>query len=88
MKLHIIFGQRVCSYEGEHAPEVLDCWDEYSFEANPEGFDQAVRKAQNRTAGPSPEFSSVAVIDVTIDGDAVDRRLNQNLKLKGTIEAP
>lgn len=85
MKLHVIFGQRVCSYEGEYAPEVLDCWDGYTVDENPEGFDQAVQKARSRTFGDAPEFSSVAVIDVTIDGDAVDRHLNQNLKLKGTI---
>jgi len=85
MILHVIFGQRTCSYPGEYGPEVIDCWDENCVDDNPEGFDEAIEKAKARMGGKNPEFTSVRVLDVGLDGDKIDRLLNKTPSLAGEI---
>lgn len=83
MKLHIIFAQRVCSYDGQYTPEVIDCWDENTRDANPAGFDEAVSRAQAQMG--ADDIETVRVIDIEINGDAVARLLNEVPVLKGRI---
>lgn len=82
MKLHILFGQRKQSYDGEHAPEALVCWTEYDRDENPDGFDKACEEAE---AKYGPEFSAFRIIDVEVDGDKLDRLLNGRPKIKGEV---
>lgn len=87
MKLHVIFGQRIGRYEGQYAPEVIDCWDEYMVDENPEGFQQAIHNAQAKVPNDRivDEFSCVRVIDIKIDGDKIERLMNQNPTVAGEI---
>lgn len=92
MNLHILFGQRKQSYDGEHAPETLLCWTEYDIDENPEGFDAAVAEAKKKA---ERDFSSTRVLIVKVDGDKLDRLLNKTpvaqgarAVISGEIEEP
>lgn len=85
MKLHILFGQRKERYEGEHAPEALVCWDEYSVEENGEGFDEACVAARKSNGGEEA-FAAFRVIDVTVDGDKIRDMLVGQATIIGTIK--
>lgn len=71
MKLHILFGQRKCLYLGQYAPEAIAITDEYAFEDNPDYILNAAD--ENRASG---DFSSVAILTVEVDDDAINARLN------------
>ena len=48
VKIHLIFE----ATEDGDAAWLVDAWDEYSIDGNPEGFDEAVKRAQQQsTAG-------------------------------------
>lgn len=81
MKLHIIFGQRHETYDGEYAPEVLDCWDESSLDENHEGFEASLEAAEG-----NKDFRAVRVVVVKIDGAKVGALLNQVMELDGEID--
>ncbi len=84
MKLFILFGQRNQSYEGEYAPETLVCWEEFSVEENPEGFEGECDAAREKNKN---DFSAFRVIHVNVDGDKIDRLLNKTPVVKGDIES-
>jgi hypothetical protein len=42
MRIHTVWGQRVGT---ENEPELMVAWDEFSVDANPEGFREDVEKA-------------------------------------------
>lgn len=67
MKLHIIFGQRKCRYEGEYAPEALDIADEYTMDENPDWL--AERLVKHRK---DDSFQSVEVLIVRVPDKAID----------------
>lgn len=81
MKLHVIFGQREERYEGQYAPESLDCWDEYSVEENPDGFEEAIKKHRD-----SKEFVRVEVVKINVNGKQIRDILNPQHVIAGTIE--
>lgn len=83
MDLHILFGQRKESYEGEHAPEVLLCWTEYDVEENGAGWDEACTKATEENAG---HMHAIREIRVTCDGDQIRRLLITSPAILGTIK--
>lgn len=85
MKLYVIFGQRIERYEGECAPEVIDCWDENSAEENPDGYQDAIDKAKALTVGKGAEFLSVIVAEVSVNGGLVERALREPLRLVGSV---
>lgn len=66
MKLHIIFGQRKCRYEGEYAPEALDIADEYTMDENPAWLEE--RLAEHRK---DDSFQSVEVLVVRVPDKAI-----------------
>lgn len=70
MKLHIIFGQRKCRYEGEYAPEALDIADEYTMDVNPEWL---YSKLEERNKDDSFQFVKIVILDVP------DAKLNKAL---------
>ena len=80
MKLYVIFGQRHESYEGEYAPEVIECWDESAVDDNYEGYEEQLNIAES-----NKEFSAVSVVIVKIDGDKVSDRLKKPLELTGEV---
>jgi len=82
MKLHILFGQRRCSYEGEYAPEALLCWDEYAVDNNPEGYEEDLAKTREKYAS---EMTSMRVIVVQVDGDKVSKLLNEDPVVRGDV---
>ncbi len=67
MKLHIIFGQRKCSYEGEHAPEALDIADEYTMGCNSQWLESRLKMHREDTSFQSVEILIVRVPDKAID---------------------
>jgi len=71
MKLHILFGQRKCSYDGEYAPEALDVADEYAMEDNPEWLPG--KRVEYDKQG---DFESVAVLIVKVPNGAIDGALS------------
>jgi hypothetical protein len=83
MELYAIFGQRKCSYAGEHAPELLDCWDDGSRDENPDGFDKALDGFRRST-----EFTNVVVVAIGVDGRAIDKALNEPLRLEASTTLP
>jgi hypothetical protein len=56
MKIYMIWGQRIESYKGQYAPELLAAVDEYGNDENP---DFLIR--QEKIARKTNEFSSVVV---------------------------
>ncbi len=83
MKLHILFGQRKQRYDGEHAPEPLLCWSEYEVDENPGGFEEACDRIRREKES---EFSAFRLILVGVDGDRIERLLNQPPTVQGTVD--
>ena len=81
MKLYLLFGQRVCSYPGQYAPELIDAVDEYTDEDNSEYFD-----AKYKDACSSGEFSSVIIASTHVDSCKLDQLLSVNLIESSEIE--
>ena len=83
MNLHILFGQRRQSYDGEFAPEPLLCWSAYEIDENPEGYDGAVEAAQKKA---EKDFSSTQVFIIKVDGEKIAKILNEPVVIKGEIQ--
>lgn len=81
MKLYVLFGQR----KEQYAPEALLCWEEYSVDENPDGWEEAV-EAEKAKALKSEDFSALRVITVAVDGNKIARLLNDTPAVTGTIE--
>lgn len=83
MKLHIIFGQRKCSYDGEFAPEALDIADEFTVDQNPVWLD--LRLSEHRK---DASFSAVEVLIVRVPSKAVIELLAPKApEVEGTVTA-
>lgn len=85
MKLHVIFGLRHCRYEGQYAPEVIDCWDDLAVEGFPQGFDEAVANAMARV-GALRDFASVRVINIKVDGEKITEIFKSVTEVPGEVE--
>ncbi len=72
MKIYCLFGQRKCLYPGQHAPELLEAWDEYSVEENPEGFAQAMQKAREEN---QEDMVSIAPYCISINEERIKHAL-------------
>lgn len=70
MKIHVLFAQRKCTYEGEYAPEVLDAMDEHSFEENPKYLEEKLDESVN-----SGDFEAVKVIEIDVCGESISQIL-------------
>ncbi len=81
MIVHIIFGQRICRYEGQYAPEALEVITEYGNEENPDFLTEKLEFYKS-----SKEFTAVEIVDVKINDAALDKILKQTRpKLEGEI---
>lgn len=70
MKLHVIFGQRKCRYDGEYAPEALDVADEYTMDENPAWLEGRLKEHRKNDS-----FQSVDVLIVRVPRKAIDDAL-------------
>ena len=82
MMLHILFGHRKESYEGENAPEPLLCWSEFEVDDNPKGFNDAVLRTLQERAS---DFEVTRLILVHVDGDAILRILRDPPVIEGKV---
>ena len=80
MKLYVLFGQRICSYEGEYAPEALAIADEWCMDENPQYIENELDKYTK-----SKEFSSLKIIPIEVSLREIDERLSPPSPIKGTI---
>jgi hypothetical protein len=71
MKLHLILGQRKCSYPGQYAPEALDVADENTMSDNPEWFSE--RLAMHKK---EPDFTSIGVLLINVPDSAIQAALD------------
>lgn len=67
MKIHLIVGQRVETYDGEYAPEVLDAWDENTLDENRDGFREAFAKHEGDKGLAMVRELIVDVMDADIE---------------------
>jgi hypothetical protein len=70
MELHILWGQRICDYDGQYAPEALEIADQLTMDDNPEWFsgkmDEYIR---------SNDFDSVQAMKIKIKDSDIDNCL-------------
>ena len=83
MKLHILFGQRKESYEGEFGPEVLTATDEFTLEENPDRWESELETTKRMNAD---EMQAMREIVVEVDGDKIRNLLLVTPKVKGEIK--
>ena len=79
--LHIVFGQRKCSYEGEYAIEALAIADEYCVSENPDYILGELEKVRN-----DKEFISATIAVVHLSDDAY-KAIHDRLNGQTTVEA-
>lgn len=80
-KIHVLFGLRNSLYQGEYAPEALAVQDEYGQDENPDYL-----KEQYDTYAKSGDFTSLAVIGVTIPMKSINEALKtENILVSGTV---
>lgn len=83
MKIMILMGQRKERYEGEYAPEALECINEFGHDENPEFMRDKLREYQN-----TGEFDSLSVVAVEINGRQVlDILYPARKAIPGTVSA-
>lgn len=84
MKLFVLFAQRICSYDGEFAPEPMEVTDEYGVDEVPEYMEK--KTAELIETG---EFSAVKLIEVILSTNAetaVVKALNGNTVVVGDVK--
>ena len=79
MKIHCLFVQRRCAYDGQYAPELYAAIDEYGNEDNPAYLQDEERKARS-----DDTIVFYKCIDVNIDDDEFDLEFFGST-LRGTI---
>lgn len=85
MRIYAIFGQRNCTYEDEYAPELLEAWDEWTVEENPQDWDEKLDKWLSEQ-GPGHAFSKVEVFHIEIDEETLYKALNTSPELGALIK--
>ena len=81
MKIICLFGQRIESYDGEYAPELLAAIDEYSDDENPDFMNDEEDKYNN----DYDDFSFIKRIIININ----DKEFNEvffGKEINGTIK--
>lgn len=81
MKIISLWGQRVCRYPGQYAPEIIDMMTEYQNEENSEWLEEKEKQAVE-----SGEFSSVAIIEISVNEDKIRSILNDLPEIDGIIK--
>lgn len=78
--LHVLFGQRKCSYDGQYAPEALEVMDEFGWDENPEFLIEKLDEF-NKT----DEFTALRIIEVKLPFEAIEKALNRVPEIDGEI---
>lgn len=81
MVFKIVVGQRKERYEGQHAPEALECCDEYTYDENPTWIEDKLRLHKTNS-----EFQAVGIIDIEVDGDKIRNILLKPPVLAGEVQ--
>jgi hypothetical protein len=61
MSVYILFGQRVCRYPGEYAPEALEVMDEFAYGENAEWLHEKLEAAEKTN-----EFEALRIIHIGV----------------------
>lgn len=80
MKLYVIMGHRHERYDGEHAPEAIECWDEHSRNDNPDGFLDSLENAKAQK-----DFAAVTIITLRVGTADVMAALYPKNELKAEL---
>lgn len=76
MDIKMLWGQRKCLYAGQYFPELLETFDEYAEEENPDYMDEKYKEYFE-----SNEFDDLRFAEISIP-DEVVLKLFKNPKLK------
>lgn len=76
MKIYMLWGQRICSYEGEYAPELICAVDELTEMSNSEYL-----RGEKKRCEESKEFSFIAVAVANIPDELIERILRPENKV-------
>lgn len=68
MKIHMIVVQYNQRYPGEYMPNVVDVWDEYTMDENPDGYLESLRKHE---AMVPKDYEAVRELIVHVPDDAI-----------------
>lgn len=82
MKIHAVFANR------KHDPEEIElvtAWDEYSVDANPEGFADDVAKS---LASWGDDLLRHVAVEIDVDYLPIYKALAQSLEVKGSLTIP
>lgn len=82
MDLYILFGQRKEAYEGEFGPEALLCWEEFSVDENPSGWDEALAETRKKYEA---DMAAMRVMKIRVDQDKIRKLLIGTPQLNGVI---
>lgn len=67
MKIHALFGQRKCRYDGEYAPELLEACDQYTMEETPEWMEEKRTEHAKDSDIKELRMILIEISDVVID---------------------
>jgi len=61
MNVYILFGQRICDYPGQFAPEALEVMDEFAYDENAEWLHEKLEAAKK-----TKEFEALRIIHIGV----------------------
>ena len=74
MKIIMVWAQRICTYPGQYAPELINAIDGYGDDDNPGAIAVSFRDAV-----ASGEFSSVVIVKASIPDATLNKLLSVNM---------
>jgi hypothetical protein len=66
MILKVIFVQRQERYEGQYAPEAMECMTEFDYEENPEYLDDKLKEYQR-----NDNFVAANIVDINVNENKI-----------------
>lgn len=83
MTIECLFGQRICRYEGEYAPELLAAMDDVGYDENPDYLHD--KEKEYRDSG---EFSFLKRISIGVSQKEFDAVFfPKDVQITGTVKA-
>lgn len=76
----MLWGQRICRYMGQYAPELLDAVDEYTMEESPHYLN--IKKNEYNDTG---QFSSIIILQGEVSNAELDILINEYPNLDITL---
>lgn len=78
--LHVLFGQRRCSYDGQYAPEALEVMDEFAWEENVEFLTDKLEEFRKTN-----EFTALRILEVALPFEEIEKALNRAPEIQGEV---